>query len=380
MTIMQRRDFLKNNLSALGGALLAGAWPVAAPAAGQSPRPVQIEPGIKLGMRLPPGLGTAELNFLSQLGLTWCRLDLNGEDAAPDRLAQTRDTYQDAGVRIYTVMNRGMRHPALLEGGPERDRQLDQLADFIALLGRLEIPTWSISWNGLLPNSQVYSTGRAEMDGLSTRVFDLAEYRLRDRPGERRWSADEVRAAFKYMMDRLLPVAESAGVRIAVHPDDPPIPEQGGVARIFYSLDHYRQAFELCDSPNLGILLCIGTWAEAGRAVTELDPADAVRWFGSRGRLIDIHFRNVRGTLPRFQETFMDNGDVDLQGVMDALVEVGYDGLVVPDHIPAFGIDGDLARTLGGGESSPLHPAGLAYSAGCMRVYLNNAMRRAGLA
>lgn len=176
----------------------------------------------------------------------------------------------------------------------------------------------------------------------------------------------------------MLPVAEASGVRLALHPDDPPIAEQGGVARVLHTFAHFQQLFELCPSPNLGVNFCVGTWTEAG-AATGKPVNEMIRWLARRGRLIDVHFRNIRGVLPRFQETFIDNGDQDLQLVMTTLVEVGFDGLLVPDHVPVFSIDEVPVRP-GAAYRTPFPRAGVAYSAACMRTMLRNACRRESLA
>ncbi len=374
---MKRRDFIKTNLAALGGALLAGGLPASTQAAEPSKsRRVRGKPEIKLGMRVSPGLSEQNLEFMRQLELGWCRLDVYSSDFGYEALARTRDHYEKHGLRIFTVINYARLTPALLLGGPGRETQLQAFARSIGDLGRLGIPVCDMSWIGLLPGSQVFNTSTADMNGIQTRIFDTAEYANIDKVVGRRWSAEEVRDALKYFLDRILPVAEASGVRIAIHPDDPPIAEQGGVARILHTFEQFRQLFDLCSSPSLGVNFCVGTWTEAGEAAGK-PVIDAIRWFAAHSRLIDVHFRNIRGVLPRFQETFIDNGDQDMQAVMNTLVEVGFNGLLVPDHVPAFAID-EVPAPLAGAYRTPFPPAGIAYSAACMRTMLRNACRRAG--
>ena len=374
---MERRDFIKANLAALGGAWLAGGLPAAAPAS--EPVPGRRPPGkaaIKLGMRVSHELSDAQLEFLRQLELGWCRLDVHVPNFGYEELARTQERYARHGLKIQAVNNNQLRGPSLLQGGPERAAQLEVLATGIKDLGRLGIPACDTSWIGLLPGSQVFDTSYADLNGIRTRIYDTAEYAQRPPVAGRRWSADEVRAALKYCLDRIMPVAEASGVRVALHPDDPPIPEQGGVARILHTFEQYQQLFALCPSPNLGVNFRVGTWAEAG-AATGLPVADAIRWFAAHGRLINVHFRNIRGTLPRFQETFIDNGDQDLQAVMDTLVDVGFDGLLVPDHVPVFTLD--AAPPLPAGTyRTPFPSAGIAYSVACMRTMLRNSSRHPG--
>lgn len=372
---MERREFIKTNLAALGGALFMGGRPALAQAAAPAaPRRAAGLPAIKLGMRVAPELGEENLAFMRQLGLGWCRVDVHARDFGYEDLARTRDRFDRHGLRIFSVINYARQTPALLTGGPEREGQLAAFARGIGDLGRLGIPVCDTSWIGLLPGSQVFDTSHADLDGISTRIFDTAEYTKLDRQGARRWSGEEVREALKYFLDRIMPAAEASGVRVALHPDDPPIAEQGGVARILHTFEHFQQLFALCPSPNLGVNFCVGTWSEAGEA-TGKPVNDMIRWLAAHGRLTDVHFRNIRGVLPRFQETFIDNGDQDLQAVMDTLVDVGFDGLLVPDHVPAFAVD-QTTPPPGGVYQTPFPRAGVAYSAGCMRTMLRNSSRR----
>jgi mannonate dehydratase len=373
---MKRLDFIKTNLAALGGALLAGGLPaMAAPVSAQvASRSTPRQAAIKLGMRVSPGLSDQHLELMRQLELGWCRLDVHERDFSYEDLARTQERYAKHGLRIFSVFNNTHKSPSLLLGGPEREAHLEVLARGIKDLGRLGIPVYDTAWLGLLPGSQVFDTSYADLSGIRTRIFDTAEYAKIDKVAGRRWSAEEVRDALKYCLDRIMPVAEASGVRVAIHPDDPPIPEQGGVARILHSFEHFRQLFDLCRSPNLGVNFCVGTWIEPGEA-TGKPVNDMIRWLAANGRLIDVHFRNIRGMLPRFQETFIDNGDCDLQEVMNTLVEVGFDGLLVPDHVPVFTIDQTPPPPPGTTYRTPFPPAGVAYSAAGMRTMLRNACR-----
>ena len=130
-------------------------------------------------------------------------------------------------------------------------------------------------------------------------------------------------------------MAEEAGVRIALHPDDPPVPDPlGGAARIVVSIENYKRIFDLGNSSALGMLFCQGCVAEMGT-----DVEDAIRTVGGLGKIVFVHFRNIRGTPHDFQEVFIDEGDVDMVRAMQTYKEVGYDGPAMLDHTP--GIPGD---------------------------------------
>jgi len=142
-------------------------------------------------------------------------------------------------------------------------------------------------------------------------------------------------ANYEYFIKRVLPVAEDAGVRLQLHPNDPPVTHLG-VARIFSSRKAFRRALEIANySPYSGFLFWVGCWAEmSGPEGKGEDVIGAIQEFGSRGHIFQVHFRNVRSNLPDFHETFPDNGYLNMHRVMRALKEVSFNGMVVPDHVP----------------------------------------------
>jgi mannonate dehydratase len=114
-----------------------------------------------------------------------------------------------------------------------------------------------------------------------------------------------------------------------VHPDDPPLPLLGGIARLFHNFDGFRRAMETFDSPNHGLDFCMGCWSEMGP-----DPLAAIRYFGEREKIVYVHFRDVQGTVPSFQECFLGEGNVDVVAAMRTLKEVGFTGFIIDDHVP----------------------------------------------
>ncbi|MEZ4732896.1 MAG: mannonate dehydratase [Caldilineaceae bacterium] len=133
-----------------------------------------------------------------------------------------------------------------------------------------------------------------------------------------------------------MPVAEAAGVRMALHPDDPPIPEPlGGVPRIVSTLEQYKRIFKLAPSPCNAMLFCQGCVTEMG-----VDVYAAIREIGALGKIVYVHFRNVRGSLAHFEEVFLDEGDVDMVRAMQTYRDIGFNGPFMMDHTPQFGPDG----------------------------------------
>jgi mannonate dehydratase len=145
----------------------------------------------------------------------------------------------------------------------------------------------------------------------------------------RTFTAEEMWRNYEYFTKAVLPVAEESGVTLALHPDDPPVPELGGIARIFNTIDGFKRAMELTDSSNSGIDFCMGCFSEMGPDVLE-----AIRYFGERGKIVYMHFRDVQGCVPDFKECFLGEGNVNVVEAMRTLKEVGFTGFLLDDHVP----------------------------------------------
>ena len=138
----------------------------------------------------------------------------------------------------------------------------------------------------------------------------------------------------RYFLERVVPVAEEANVKLAMHPDDPPLSPIRGVARIMSSIENYQKLIDLVPSPVNGIALCQGNFS----LMTD-DLPSAIRHFGQQGKIFFVHFRDVRGTPEKFSEAFHDDGQTDLVACMRAYRDIGYEGVCRPDHYPKMGDD-----------------------------------------
>jgi mannonate dehydratase len=138
----------------------------------------------------------------------------------------------------------------------------------------------------------------------------------------------------------VVPVAEAVGLKLALHPDDPPASPIAGRSYLFTDVDAFQRALDMAPSPSNGLLFCQGCFTEMlGKGVF-----DAIRHFGGRGKVFYVHFRNVIGMLPKFREAFIDNGDIDMLEAMKAWKEVGFDGPMIPDHYPRIVADSQEAH------------------------------------
>lgn len=164
-------------------------------------------------------------------------------------------------------------------------------------------------------------------------------------------SPEEVWRRLAGFLAEMIPVAEEAGVKLALHPEDPPVPVLRGAARLVYHPDHFQRVYDLKPSPMNAIEFCVGTISEMAGA----DVYAAVDRYSQAGRIAYVHLRNVRGKVPEYYETFVDEGDTDMLRVLEILRANGYDGVIIPDHTPLLDCD------------APWH-AGMAYAIGWMRA------------
>jgi len=230
----------------------------------------------------------------------------------------------------------------ILMGREGRDEDLDDMAKRIEMAGRVgsEVMTWNFT---ALRASEGYAAQEgAGRGGAHLRDFDHA--RIRALPpladvGEH--GMDEMWERLEYCLRQLVPVAEASGVKLAMHPNDPPVPEYRGVAQPLWNLDAMKRVVEIVDSPANCVFFDSGVTTEYGQ-----DAVEAIRYFGAKERIGIVHFRNVRVEEPyyKYSETFIDEGDCDIAACMRAFAAVGYEGGIDPDHTPGIAGDGEEAQ------------------------------------
>lgn len=251
-------------------------------------------------------------------------------------LVNLRTTIENYGLRLEAIENVPIRfYDKAMLGLPGRDEQIENYQETIRNLGRAGIPILGYHW---MPNS-VWRTSRTtpSRGGAQVTSFDLDLARNAPLSHGRVFTEDEMWQNYAYFMKAVLPVAEEAGVKLALHPDDPPVESLGGVARLFRSFEGFRRAMEeVAPSPNNGLDFCMGCWSEMGKGVIE-----PIQYFGSRGKIFYVHFRDVQGAVPKFQECFIGDGNVDVVDAMLALKRVGFTGFMIDDHVPHMVDDTD---------------------------------------
>ena len=132
-------------------------------------------------------------------------------------------------------------------------------------------------------------------------------------------------------------------MRIACHPHDPGMPPEGyrGIHTVLGTIDGLKKFVGMYESPYHGLNFCQGTISEDLQN-PNAEIGDVIRWFGSRKKIFNVHFRNIKGGRYSFTEEFPDNGDMDMPAALKVYHEVGYDGMIMPDHVPHIDADNSM--------------------------------------
>lgn len=277
------------------------------------------------------------LQTLRQLGIAHAvHYDMAGLPEAPEALRAIRQTYADAGLD-WKIAEPGPPIDRIVLGKEGWAEQTERYRRILGHLGALGVEVVACNFMPQVARDAMVvrtSFDRATRGGALTSGFRLADvteatvpHSEPPIPRERMWDNLE-----RFLRD-VLPAAEAAGVRLAMHPDDPPMPRLCGLERIMGTPEDFDRLLAVSSSPANAITLCFGCFAEAGHDL----PALVRRW---AGRIAFVHVRDIRGTPEDFVETFPDDGQNDLLAAFEALAETGFDGHVRSDHAPQLAISG----------------------------------------
>ena len=164
-------------------------------------------------------------------------------------------------------------------------------------------------------------------------------------------SEEKLWETLEYFLKKVLPVAEKWNVKLAMHPDDPPLSPIRGVGRIMRSIENYQRLLDIVPSPMNGITMCQGNFT----LMTD-DLPGVIRHFGKQNKIFFIHFRDVRGTPEKFEETWHDEGKTDMLACMQAYRDINFDGVLRPDHVPT--VEGDSNENAGYSSFGRLYAIG----------------------
>ncbi|SDK54930.1 mannonate dehydratase [Natronorubrum texcoconense] len=262
------------------------------------------------------------------------RMPLEGDgEWSVENLVALRERVEAAGIRLNAIENVPISfYEDVMLNGPKRDEQLEKLKRTIRNMGEAGIPIFGYHW----APAGVWRTGSDTVRGGATVSSFDADDLDDEYTHDREYTEEELWENYEYFLEEVIPVAEEAGIKLCLHPNDPPMERLGGVPQLFRNFENFKRAMDLVPSDNHGLELCLGCWSQMGE-----DVAEVIRYFGERDEIFYVHFRDVDGTVPAFKETFVDEGNYDEYALLALLDEVGFEGMMIPDHTPHLEDDTD---------------------------------------
>jgi len=277
-----------------------------------------------------------------------------------DEFERIRGEIEDAGLALAAIENLDPAHwHDVLLDGPQRAQHIENVKTIVRRMGQAGIPVLGYNFSlagvsgrvgGLFGRGGAVSVG---MDGPVDApipngvVWNMIYNRAAPSGTVPPVTSDELWRRLQRFLEEIIPVAEQAGVRLAAHPDDPPLPTLRGQPRLVYQPFLYQKLIDLVPSQSNALELCVGTLAE----MTEGNLYEAIDNYSRQGKIAYIHLRNVVGKVPHYRETFIDEGDVDMIRVLSILKRNGFQGVIIPDHTPQMSCaapwHAGMAHTLG---------------------------------
>jgi mannonate dehydratase len=296
-----------------------------------------------------------DIEVLSQLGV----FNVDQTPAEPwaewtvDVMKSLRDRFDKYGINLEMIhiplgSSSAFQNEAgaiFLGPGDERDRAIERMCETVRMAAEAGLRglNYNITILGHMRTDPRYGRGGAR---LSSFEYDKLDQSLGEFEGGAA-DEDEMWARIDHWLQNIMPVAEEYKIQMACHPSDPGIgygTTYRGVARVLGMVDGFKKFVDLYDSPYNGLNFCLGCMSESLENPSE-DAYDVIRYFGERKKIFNVHFRNIKGGLRNFVEVFPDEGDVDMLKALRTFKEVGYEYMIMPDHVP--GISGPEAGQVG---------------------------------
>lgn len=285
-----------------------------------------------------------------------------------EMLTQIKNDINRHGLELEAIENfdPSVWHDILLDG-PKKEEQMELVKEQIRIVGKVGIPVFGYNFSLAGVCSRrigPYARGGANSVGMDGEVDETPV------PNGMVWNMvydpnapegvlpkighDELWRRLQYFLNHIIPVAEEAGVRMAAHPDDPPMPFVRNTPRLVYQPDMYQKLIDMKPSANNGLEFCLGSVAE----MTEGDVYHATDRYSRQDKIHYLHFRNIVGKVPHYKEVFVDEGDIDMVKILRILKRNLYQGVLIPDHTPQMSCEGSWY-------------AGMAYAMGFMKAAIS---------
>ena len=296
------------------------------------------------------------LRFMKQIGIDdtilWATTFPTPDALSFKELISIRTRCEAHGLRVCAVESVSAHfYDRIVLGAEGRDAQIEAYKRIIQAVGRAGIPVLGYNWmiNGVWRSTYANPI----RGGAKATAFDLELMRNAPLIADREYEEEEFWDNYEYFIRQVLPAAEAEGVKLAIHPNDPPVERLGGLPCLMRSRENIERALAICPSDAHGLTFCLGNWGAMGA-----DLVDAIRHFGPRGKLLYVHFQATRGTVPAFTESFVDDADYDPIALIRALDESGFNGVMIPGHVPQIDMDVEWRTELSARKTPYGHPMG----------------------
>jgi len=291
-----------------------------------------------------------EILFLKQLDIRYVHVWVLEDELHMNQISNLKNRLSKNGITLWMLGCKELcKNEKIILNLPGREIEIRKFKKMLQIMGDLNIPTTVFTWEP----SGVWSSGVTETRGAQTRFVDAKEMERRPFTHGREYVYEELEKNFHYFLDQISKTALDCGVTLALHPNDPPLDAIGGISCLVNSKNNYDKFFSTYNSEILGMEFCCGCWLEGGDKFGNL--LSSLKEYILDDRVKIVHFRNVSSTLPRFTETFLDNGYMDMNEIIKILIDIDYSGTLTMDHTPKLV---DFAGAELGGE---------AYAIGYMR-------------
>ncbi|MDO9256871.1 MAG: mannonate dehydratase, partial [Bacteroidales bacterium] len=251
-----------------------------------------------------------------------------------DSLKSSKQTFADAGFDLIGLEGDQMDMMRIKLGLPGRDEDIEKYKQMLVNMGKLGINLlcynfmatgWFRTSKEIEERGGALVTGFTNQDGQKLPPTEYGHV-----PAEKIWEN------YQYFIEQVIPVAEKSRIKMALHPDDPPVPELHGIGRILINAECIRKALSFSESPSHGLTFCQGTYVTMGENIPSL-----IEEFGNKGKIFFVHLRDVVGTPDSFRETFHDNGPTDMPEMLRLYKKTGFSGPLRSDHVPTMAGEGN---------------------------------------
>lgn len=218
----------------------------------------------------------------------------------------------------------------IMLNGPNKNMQIENMIQNIENMADVGIPIFGYNW---MPSHVWRTHPRHIRGGAIATAFDYESAKNYPLTHDREYSEDEMWESLEEWIKIITPIAEKKNIRLGIHPCDPPVEKLGGIPQLLRSFESYKRLIEIVDSPSNGIEFCQGTFSEMEDA-KDGGIYEMIDYFSSRKKILYVHFRNVSGTVPKFNEEFINSGYVDMHKAMNIYLKNGFDSFFIDDHVP----------------------------------------------